>query len=87
MATYVEIVKNEFPEIDSEVFAYITGESAGMEGNAEQNRAAGPRNIKHQGTSVLVQSGFSSGANGLILRLPGDEDNVFLLAEPGSKVH
>ncbi|XP_011607088.2 ATP-binding cassette sub-family F member 3 [Takifugu rubripes] len=25
MATYVEIVKNEFPEIDSEVFAYITG--------------------------------------------------------------
>lgn len=74
MATYVEIVKNEFPEIDSEVFAYITGESAGM----EVNRAAGPRNIKHQGTSVLIQSGFSSGANGLNFRLPEDEDNVFL---------
>lgn len=28
MATYVDILKNEFPEIDSEVFAYITGESA-----------------------------------------------------------
>lgn len=87
MATYVEIVKNEFPEIDSEVFAYITGESAGMEGNSEQNWAAGPRNINHQGTSVLIQTGFSSGANGLTLRLPVDEDNVFLLAESGSKVH
>ncbi|TWW76664.1 ATP-binding cassette sub-family F member 3 [Takifugu flavidus] len=33
MATYVEIVKNEFPEIDSEVFAYITGvlDSGGAE--------------------------------------------------------
>lgn len=26
MATYVDILKSEFPEIDSEVFDYITGE-------------------------------------------------------------
>lgn len=78
MATYVEIVKNEFPEIDSEVFSYITGERAGVERNSAQNRAAGPRNIRHQGTSVLIESDFSSGANGLIPRLPVDGDNVSL---------
>lgn len=27
MATYVDILKSEFPEIDSEVFDYITGET------------------------------------------------------------
>lgn len=27
MATYVDILKSEFPELDTEVFAYITGES------------------------------------------------------------
>lgn len=26
MATYVDILKSEFPEIDTEVFDYITGE-------------------------------------------------------------
>lgn len=31
MATYVDILKNEFPEIDSEVFDYITGERPGLE--------------------------------------------------------
>lgn len=53
MATYVEIVKNEFPEIDSEVFAYITGESAGVEASSEQNRTAGPWNFKHRGASLM----------------------------------
>ena len=27
MATYVDILKSEFPEIDTEVFDYITGKS------------------------------------------------------------
>lgn len=40
MATYVEILKNEFPEIDSEVFAYITGEVPRTQLNSEQNSAA-----------------------------------------------
>lgn len=40
MATYVEILKNEFPEIDSEVFDYITGESPRTELTPEQNSAA-----------------------------------------------
>lgn len=31
MATYVEILKSEFPEIDSELFDYITGERPGLE--------------------------------------------------------
>eukprot|EP00064_Thunnus_orientalis_P024148 superscaffoldBa00009977_g24426 len=31
MATYVEILKSEFPEIDSELFDYITGERPGTE--------------------------------------------------------
>lgn len=37
MATYVEILKNEFPEIDSEVFDYITGESPRPELDPEHN--------------------------------------------------
>lgn len=32
MATYVDILKSEFPEIDCEVFDYITGESRGQAG-------------------------------------------------------
>ena len=39
MATYVEILKNEFPEIDSEVFDYITGESPRTEPNSENSAA------------------------------------------------
>lgn len=31
MATYVDILKSEFPEIDSELFDYITGETPGSE--------------------------------------------------------
>ena len=31
MATYVDILKSEFPEIDSELFDYITGETPGPE--------------------------------------------------------
>lgn len=31
MATYVDILKSEFPEIDSELFDYITGERPGTE--------------------------------------------------------
>lgn len=31
MATYVDILKSEFPEIDSELFDYITGETPGTE--------------------------------------------------------
>lgn len=29
MATYVDILKSEFPEIDAELFDYITGERPG----------------------------------------------------------
>lgn len=32
MATYVDILKSEFPEIDSEVFDYITGERPAVPG-------------------------------------------------------
>ena len=31
MATYVDILKSEFPEIDAELFDYITGETPGTE--------------------------------------------------------
>lgn len=31
MATYVDILKREFPEIDTELFDYITGETPGKE--------------------------------------------------------
>lgn len=34
MATYVDILKSEFPEIDTEVFDYITGESLVMKRKA-----------------------------------------------------
>lgn len=40
MATYVEILNNEFPEIDSEVFDYITGESPRTALNHGPNSAA-----------------------------------------------
>uniref|UniRef100_A0A4W6CIS2 ATP binding cassette subfamily F member 3 n=1 Tax=Lates calcarifer TaxID=8187 RepID=A0A4W6CIS2_LATCA len=35
MATYVDILKSEFPEIDSELFDYITGETPGTERGAD----------------------------------------------------
>lgn len=47
MATYVEILKNEFPEIDSEVFDYITGESWAPE--LIRNSVAVRWNITHCG--------------------------------------
>lgn len=40
MATYVEILNNEFPEIDSEVFDYITGKSRHPELDPGRNLAA-----------------------------------------------
>ena len=40
MATYVEILKSEFPEIDSELFDYITGERPGSEPPCAGLRAA-----------------------------------------------
>lgn len=40
MATYVDILKSEFPEIDSEVFNYITGERPGTEPLCAGDRAA-----------------------------------------------
>lgn len=40
MATYVDILKNEFPEIDSELFDYITGETPGTEPLSAGDRAA-----------------------------------------------
>ena len=47
MATYVDILKSEFPEIDTEVFDYITGKarsagplSAGPRKSARFGRAA-----------------------------------------------
>lgn len=39
MATYVDILKNEFPEIDSELFDYITGETLGTEPPSAGDRA------------------------------------------------
>lgn len=40
MATYVDILKSEFPEIDSEVFDYITGERPGTEPLCAGDRVA-----------------------------------------------
>lgn len=38
MATYVEILKSEFPEIDSELFDYITGERPGSQPLSARDR-------------------------------------------------
>lgn len=74
MATYVEILKNEFPEIDSEVFDYITGESPRPELDPEHNSAA-VRWRDTPGSDQRVSPGVrpSFGANGLILRLRVDQ--------------
>lgn len=41
MATYVDILKSEFPEIDCEVFDYITGESRGQAGTGGDSPGTG----------------------------------------------
>lgn len=41
MATYVDILKSEFPEIDCEVFDYITGESRGQAGTGGDRPGTG----------------------------------------------
>lgn len=40
MATYVDILKSEFPEIDAELFDYITGERPGTGPLSGGERAA-----------------------------------------------
>lgn len=57
MATYVEIVKSEFPEIDSEVFDYITGECGhGPDFCAESSSCPLKHYIPESNQSVSVVS-------------------------------
>lgn len=89
MATYVEILKNEFPEIDSEVFDYITGERPRPELNPEHNSAAA-RWHHTPGSDLRLRPGVrpSFGANGLTLPLRVDQrgfGQLVLRAQSGPK--